>query len=209
MLFRSIDGGGHWLKLQNNLPTVAVRDMVIQERDRDLVAGTFGRAIWVTDIAPFAEMSQALEKPVHLFGIKPATLFKLRETYGATIEELNGDMFFRTEHRPYGTMISYYLRDAAPGDVSMRIEDAAGELVQTLKGPGAAGIHRVNWDLKADRAPETGQAPAVTLSEKHFRERVPAGLYKVTLEVGGNKETRTLVVRREPADGVKQVNVRK
>ncbi|MBI3664601.1 MAG: glycosyl hydrolase [Acidobacteria bacterium] len=211
-VFVTIDGGGRWVKMQNNLPTVAVRDMRIQERELDLVAGTFGRAIWVTDIAPFSEMTEAtLAKTVHLFAVKPATLFKLRETYGATIEELNGDMFFRAENPPYGTMITYSLKEDVGGEVALKIEDAEGKPVRTIQAPGAAGIHRVNWDLKPDKdekaaAPRRGE---LTLSEADFRERVPAGIYRVTLTAGGASETRTIAVRPEARDGVKQGNVRK
>ena len=46
-------------------------------------------------------------------------------------------------------MITYYLRDAAPGTVSVEISDAAtGALVRTLKGPSAKGLNRVTWDLR-------------------------------------------------------------
>ncbi len=44
------------------------------------------------------------------------------------------------------TMIRYFLRDAA--DVSIRIYDMAGELVESFSGPGLAGIeNEVVWDI--------------------------------------------------------------
>jgi M6 family metalloprotease-like protein len=44
------------------------------------------------------------------------------------------------------TTIRYFLQDAA--DVSIRIYDMAGELVEELPGPGLAGIeNEVNWDI--------------------------------------------------------------
>jgi len=44
------------------------------------------------------------------------------------------------------TTIRYYLNDAA--EVSIRIYDMAGELVEELPGPGLAGIeNEVNWDI--------------------------------------------------------------
>ncbi|MFN2492452.1 MAG: hypothetical protein ABR501_06165, partial [Pyrinomonadaceae bacterium] len=115
-------------------------------RDHDLVVGTFGRAIWVIDIAPFEQMSgRVLEQPMYLFESEPGVLFKVRYTYGATIEELNGDMFFRAENPPYGTMITYYLKTDLGKEVSLTITDDKGKVVRTLKGPGTAGIHRVSW----------------------------------------------------------------
>jgi photosystem II stability/assembly factor-like uncharacterized protein len=211
-LYLTIDGGGRWVKLQNNLPTVAVRTMVIQPRERDLVIGTFGRAIWVTDIAPFEEMNDQLFKTeAHLFEIKQGTLFKTRFTYGATIEELNGDMFFRAENPPYGTMITYYLKNNVAGDVTLTIQDANGRTVRTLTGPGAAGIHRVNWDLKRQEKTSDEEAARLrveTISEREALDRVPPGTYKVTLQAVGANISKNVVVRKE-TQGVRRVDVRK
>jgi photosystem II stability/assembly factor-like uncharacterized protein len=208
----SASSGSRWFKLQNNLPTVSVRAMAIQERDKELVIGTFGRAIWVTDIAPFQEMTDALlNKPAHLFDIKPGTLFKTRFTYGATIEELNGDMFFRAENPPYGTMISYYLKQPAVQEVTLVIQDASGKVVRTLTGPATAGIHRVNWDLKRQEkatAEEIARARAETISEREALDRVPPGNYTVTLRAGSATATKNIVVRKE-IQGVRKVDVRK
>ena len=44
------NGGADWHILAAGLPTVAVHDLVIQERELDLVAGTHGRSIFVLDI---------------------------------------------------------------------------------------------------------------------------------------------------------------
>lgn len=214
-VFASVDHGARWVRLQGSLPTTAVRDMRIQERDLDLVAGTFGRAIWVTNIAPFAEITAAtLAKPAHLFRVMPATKFKLRETYGTTIEELNGDMFFRAENPPYGATITYYLRADAGKEVTLHILDARGKEIRTLTGPGTAGMHRVQWDLKPQATePAAGHQLAPrnerTLGEREFAEQVPEGLYTARLEAAGVQETQTIEVRRETAGGVKQGNVRK
>ena len=37
------DGGQKWVQLKGGLPTIAVRDLAIQQRENDLVLGTFGR----------------------------------------------------------------------------------------------------------------------------------------------------------------------
>jgi hypothetical protein len=39
----SLDAGQTWIKLASGLPDIAVRDIVIQERENDLVIATFGR----------------------------------------------------------------------------------------------------------------------------------------------------------------------
>ena len=51
-LYMSMDGGLSWSLAHPDLPRVPVHDLVIQEREDDLVIGTHGRSIWVLDIAP-------------------------------------------------------------------------------------------------------------------------------------------------------------
>jgi hypothetical protein len=186
--------------------------MAIQTRDRDLVVGTFGRGIWITDIAPFEQLNElTLEQSAYLFGVKRGTLFKTRYTYGATIEELNGDMFFRAENPPFGSAITYYLRETAGKEVTLTVKDKSGKTVRSLKGPGAAGIHRVVWDLKREDKvtdEEATRARVETLSERDALAWVAPGDYTVTLELStGSLKTEINVRKEQP--GIKRVEVRK
>ena len=59
-LFFTVDGGKKWIRLRSNLPTIAVRDLAIQERENDLVLATFGRGFYVLDdYSPLRQLSQA------------------------------------------------------------------------------------------------------------------------------------------------------
>jgi hypothetical protein len=198
--------------VKNNLPTVAVRALAIQEREHDLIAGTFGRAIWITDIGPIEQLSASLlDKSADLFAVKPGALFKTRYTYGATIEELNGDMFFRAENPPFGTTITYYLRNKAGAEVSLVIKDEKDRIVRTLKGSGAAVVHHVQWDLKGpDKTTEEAATKAgiTTLSEREALDWVRPGDYTVFLETDSGTIKTGITVRKE-TQGVKRVDVRK
>jgi len=46
----TLNRGKKWISLSNHLPTCAVYDLAIQDRELDLVAGTHGRSIFVLDI---------------------------------------------------------------------------------------------------------------------------------------------------------------
>ena len=37
------------MQLKGGLPTIAVRDLAIQQRENDLVVGTFGRGFYILD----------------------------------------------------------------------------------------------------------------------------------------------------------------
>ena len=46
----SLDGGTNFMTTDGGLPPVAVHDLTVQEREKDLILGTHGRSFWLTDI---------------------------------------------------------------------------------------------------------------------------------------------------------------
>jgi photosystem II stability/assembly factor-like uncharacterized protein len=48
-IFFTIDGGGRWVKLGGDVPTIAFRDLAIKRRENDLVGASFGRGFYVLD----------------------------------------------------------------------------------------------------------------------------------------------------------------
>ncbi|HSQ18853.1 MAG TPA: hypothetical protein VLR92_00630, partial [Blastocatellia bacterium] len=71
-VYVSIDGGARWFALKGNMPTVPVQDLIIHLRESDLVVGTFGRGIWITNIAALRSFSDALmNEDVHFFPVRP------------------------------------------------------------------------------------------------------------------------------------------
>src|SRR5688572_22890945 len=63
----SIDRGVRWVKMNNNMPNIAIHDLLVHPRENDLILGSYGRGLWVTNIAPLQELSPAvLNADVHL-----------------------------------------------------------------------------------------------------------------------------------------------
>ncbi len=182
----SFDRGGKWLSLKNDLPTVAVDDIVIHPRDRDVVIGTHGRSIYVLDdITPLEELTpEVLAADVHLFSIRPA----LRSHY-LPGNAAWGHRFFKAKNPPFGAYINYYLKAFTGEEVKITIADAAGKKVRELTGTQYPGFNRVVWDLQFD---PIGRVPASLSGEQP--ELVPAGEYTVTLAVGEKKLSTKLVV---------------
>jgi hypothetical protein len=203
-LFVSIDGGAHWIRWKGNLPYTGVRSLAIQQRDRDLVVGTFGRAIWVVDISPLGQLEEALESSAFLFQPDPAVAHNIRYTYGSGVEEINGDLFFRGENPPYGVAITYYLAGDTGGEARLTVQDASGRVVRSLNGPGSGGMHRISWDLETDAAQAAGSGGG-TASEQQRRRRVAPGLYRITLRAGEATLIRTVEVRAEDAGRPRRV----
>jgi hypothetical protein len=149
-------------------------------------------------------------KVAYLFQPKDAVAHNIRYTYGATIEELNGDLFFRSENPPYGATIYYTVRDAIPGGALITISNPKNSVIRRIQAPGTPGLHSIQWDLESDKAkaakpavdPATGD-PVETLSEQQASRRVAPGKYMVTLYAGATILTRTFEVKPENPDGVK------
>ena len=107
------DGGAHWVQLKGGLPTVAVRDMVIQSREGDLVIATFGRGFYVLDdITPLRQMKAgSTEQAVAVFPVKDALLYVERHPLGGPKKGFQGDAFYTAENPPYGAVFTAYMKE--------------------------------------------------------------------------------------------------
>jgi photosystem II stability/assembly factor-like uncharacterized protein len=187
--FVTIDGGERWVRLNGkSLPTVPVDDLLMHPRERDLVAGTHGRSIWILDDAsPLSEMTnEVLASPLHVFSIKPATL-RYNRMYGG----LWSDRIFIAENPPQGAIINYWLHDWAASDVKVEIRDADGRIVRKFDGTNRRGINRVTWDLQADKKFQLG-------NPDERPEFVAPGRYEVTVRTGDHRSTTTVDVGAAP-----------
>jgi photosystem II stability/assembly factor-like uncharacterized protein len=109
----TIDGGQHWVRLKGGLPTIAVRDMVIQAREGDLVIATFGRGFYVLDdITPLRQMkAESTEQAAAMFPVKDALLYVERHPLGGAKKGFQGDAFYAAENPPYGAVFTGYLKE--------------------------------------------------------------------------------------------------
>lgn len=113
-VFVSLDGGKNWDKLNAGLPTIAIRDMEIQERENDLVLASFGRGFFVLDnYAPLREMAdkKLLDKELHIFDVKKALLFIPSNPLGGREKASQGESYFTAENRPVGSGITFHFKD--------------------------------------------------------------------------------------------------
>ena len=111
--FFTIDGGRRWMQLKGGIPTIAVRDLEIQRRENDLVAGTFGRGIFILDdYSPLREVSEALlDGEAELFPVKDTWMFIPSVPLGLPGKSFQGDSFYTAPNPPVGAVFTYYLKD--------------------------------------------------------------------------------------------------
>ncbi len=161
-VYVSMDRGGSWQKFMTGLPTVPVHDLRIHPRDRELIAGTHGRSIYVVDIGPLQQMTPAIAaKKVHLFEPRIAYAMGQSPSSAGGASGENGHKRFGAMSPAMGADLQYRITESQPGKrVSIVITDAMGDTVRTLNGSGAAGLHRVTWDLRGRRPAAKPLSPA-------------------------------------------------
>ncbi len=59
-LYTSLNRGKTFMRMFNNLPPVAVHDLIIQTREHDLVVGTHGRSIYIASIAALEQLNDSI-----------------------------------------------------------------------------------------------------------------------------------------------------
>ncbi|MEL6917539.1 MAG: hypothetical protein AAFO99_07390 [Bacteroidota bacterium] len=111
-LYISLDAGDKWQKWTEGFPTVSTKDLVVQERESDLVIGTFGRAAWVLDdIRPLRSLASdpsILQKDIKLFDAPNAYQAAYQQATGT---RFGGDALYNAENKKAGAMITYYLKE--------------------------------------------------------------------------------------------------
>ncbi len=167
-IYFTVNGGNKWMKLAGS-PTISFRDLVIQKRENDLVAASFGRSFFVLDdYSPLREIStETLQKEVVLFQPKDALHYIPKSIIGSY-----GAQEYIAPNPAFGATFTYYLKDglksgkkaekdafpsweeldakkrAEKPEILLTVKDASGQVVRQIKGKTGKGMHRVNWDLR-------------------------------------------------------------
>jgi photosystem II stability/assembly factor-like uncharacterized protein len=166
-VYVSFDDGDHWQSLQLNFPTTDVVDLAVH--GNDLVAATYGRALWVLDdVSPLREANSKMASS-NAYLLRPATAMRVR--WDNSQETPLPPEVPAAANPPDGAILYYHLKSPPAGPLTIEIRDARGELVRrftsvppaadnTLKnvpsywfGPQTAltknvGLNRFVWDLR-------------------------------------------------------------
>jgi photosystem II stability/assembly factor-like uncharacterized protein len=226
----SIDGGTAWRRLMNGLPTVAVHDLVIHPRERDLIAATHGRSLWILDdIGPLEQLTaDVLATDVHMFENPLATKW-----HGVSRGATRGHMVFAgrnpltiAQREPANSpsdlvnsaAIDFWLKTAPSGPLGIEITDLAGEKRFATAIEGRAGLNRWFWSLRFDpsdaarqaqqgrmrqlQAQLGGQTPGGFGGGRMQGEEAGPGTYIVRLTVDGRTYESTVTVREDPEIGM-------
>ena len=201
-IFVTIDQGKTWSAFSTSAPSVTIRDVAIQKRDREMAIGTYGRGIYVADIGPIKEFKpDVFQKPAHLFDIKPTIRWSRYERRGDTLGEM-----VKANNPPVGATIYYYLKADAQS-VKLTIKDLEGNTIQDVTPSAKKGLQKHFWNLSrvAAGAAAGGRGGAAAAGGGGGGRggaaggQVDPGVYKVTLTVDGKDiDTKRMMVSPDP-----------
>jgi photosystem II stability/assembly factor-like uncharacterized protein len=112
-VFFTPNGGGKWVQLKGDMPTIAVHDAVIQAREGDLALATFGRGFYILDdISPLRGISlDKLATTALLFAPRRTLLYLPSFPLGGESKASQGESFYTAPNPPYGVTFTYYLKE--------------------------------------------------------------------------------------------------
>jgi photosystem II stability/assembly factor-like uncharacterized protein len=179
-VYVSLDGGKAWQALQSGLPNVPVHDLVVHPRERELVAGTHGRSVWVVDVLPVQELDKyTMDEAVEVFpleDVKSSRGWKRRRS----------EWWHRPEDAPYVDVTFWAAKD---GKVTVSVWDEIGDYVLFKESIDAVrGINVYRWDLLLDE----------DLALEAEREQVAAGREKKREKAAKSKKKKDREAAEEP-----------
>ena len=184
-LFASFDRGGRWTAM-GGLPTVAVDDILVHPRERDLILATHGRSLFVLDDAgPLAQLTaEVVAKDAHLFAPRTAVGTYLLPGFA---DWAGTTGIYRGANPAEGAILTYWIKEDTGEPVKIAVEGPGERPVANLTGSSHVGLNRINWDLMPSK-------DVLTEYGGEGKKFVAPGEYKLTLKYGKAKSEQRLKV---------------
>jgi photosystem II stability/assembly factor-like uncharacterized protein len=213
-VYVSLDRGASWQNFNNNLPNVPVHDLKVHPRERELIAGTHGRSVWIADVLPLQELS----KDVQAQALKLFALEKIQ--YGRDWQSEPSRWFDRLEDHPKVKLTYWAKQDGA---VKLTVTSSDKSNLREINLNAKRGLNTYDYDLlleqKSALAAEAAHN-AKALKKGDLKQPLPfnatpyknaqqygwpmllqPGEYTLTLNADGAKAQSTLTVK--PAEPLK------
>lgn len=166
-VYVSFDLGQHWELLGRNLPAVSVADLEIHPETRDLIIGTHGRGIYMTNL-----------QPIHLIfdqGMSYAEdqLLPLNNICRPWFNDTHRDPNYRTAEK---LPVSFWLNEAQ--EVLLKVVNESWKDQWEIALSGRKGLNQFRWDLITEQA--ESDSPYFI----HYDRFLEAGNYRMLLMTG-------------------------
>ncbi|MGD2294714.1 MAG: hypothetical protein PVF22_02640 [Candidatus Aminicenantes bacterium] len=181
-IYVSTDRGQSWSLLGPEMAATCISDLVIQEREMDLVAGTHGRGIYKMNIKPIQEAFKDGPPQTDILFETPVARFPW-------MNDTHGDVRYSTVER---VPITLYLTKEA--EVTISVLDEKEEVVWSRTLQAHRGFNQFRWDLAIRRV----ESPKPYFI--HYDKYTRPGTYTIQIKGKGIdlKGGLTVVERQSP-----------
>ena len=212
-LYFSIDEGENWEHWTHDIPNVQIADIALQEREGDLVLGTFGRAAFVIDdIRPMRALAQegveVMEEEARIFDAPTTYLAEYQQAAGTRFA---ADAHYKGDNRYEMGRISYIINapdslknaeedadELKPDTVTVKVYNANSELMRNLYWtPKSFGLNRGYWYKDRKGSKYIGMEDSDKPREFGFSSVLP-GAYTLVLHYGEQVDSASITVAPDP-----------
>lgn len=171
----SFNRGETWETFSNGLPNVAVHDIVLQPKAKDLLLGTHGRSIYKTNVASLQKTSVNINsKSITIFEVKPIKFSKhWGNTWSKWLEASEPEIH-----------ISFYSNTT--GDKTIQILSKDDIILHRVTLKADKGFNVVNYNLelseKGKKALEKKDNNLNIKKAKNGKYYLPKGNYSIKIE---------------------------
>lgn len=182
-VYISTDRGKSWSLLDPGMAATCISDLVIQEREMDLVAGTHGRGIYKMNIKPIQQAFKSGAPPQNHI------LFETPVARYPWIKDTHRDPKYSTVEK---VPITFYLMKEA--DVTLSVKRKSGGLIWSKTLKAHKGFNQFRWDLVREKV-DSPKAYFI-----HYYRFTSPGTYDIQISGEGIelKGEMTIIARTSP-----------
>lgn len=196
-LYISFDKGANFMLFDEGLPSVAVHDVVVHPTEKDLIVGTHGRSLYLTDAEHFQQLdAEKMESELFVYEIDKVTYRddwgRLRRSYQEEILEPEIDLvlFSNSESE---VLISILYKDVLINSWSEKIDKGLNYL--TYNGEiGESELKKFEKSMNKDLDEEDEEI--ILEAGKNGKYYLIPNIYQLVLEKGKTKIEKELQIEK-------------
>ena len=210
-LWVSLDNGTTFEQWKHGYPPVSTFDMVIQEREADLVIATFGRSLWVLDdIRPLRAHASAKGRITRSFMLYPSPTAVQAQFTNPEGYEWSTWGLWEAQNRSREATISWFSdadtsaaerKKKGVDSIRIRVMDGQGRQVRELKMSSGSGFNRQYWGMEGKGTRMPGSPKPKPGAPEPGGQPVMPGKYAIVASLGESNDTTWITIADDPRLG--------
>lgn len=188
-LYVSFNGGEMWQLFSENIPKVAIHDLVIQNKAKDLIIGTHGRSIYKLNLNIIYQMDVAIKR-------SNDALLK--------IEDCKESKYWGNKTYTWGELVlpnvEIYCFLTTTKNAEIVIKNKEGYIVFSQKLENKEGLNKIDYDLSINEKTKWLLEKKDPILKIHKGDNgkyyLPVGKYSVVLMIDNKMLTETFEIKK-------------